>query len=183
MVDFQAFPKIPRLNRECVITEKIDGTNAQVFITEDLEVHAGSRNRFVTPENDNYSFAKWVQDNSEELKALGPGNHYGEWWGKGIQRGYSLTGKQFSLFDVGRWTADNPPPSCCFVVPLLYRGPFSTERVAQVVEELRITGSMASQGFMEPEGIIVYHEAARQMFKVLLENDDVPKGAPTGLSI
>jgi hypothetical protein len=28
-----------------------------------------------------------------------------------------------------------------------------------------------------PEGVIVYHSAARQSFKVLLENDHLPKGA------
>jgi hypothetical protein len=29
---FQDFGKIPRLTRQCVVTEKLDGTNAQVFI-------------------------------------------------------------------------------------------------------------------------------------------------------
>ena len=35
MTEFQPFPKIPRLSREIVITEKIDGTNAQILITDD----------------------------------------------------------------------------------------------------------------------------------------------------
>ncbi len=30
---------------------------------------------------------------------------------------------------------------------------------------------------MKPEGIIVWHEAARQMFKVTCEGDEKPKGA------
>jgi ATP-dependent RNA circularization protein (DNA/RNA ligase family) len=54
---FEDFPKIARLSRECCITEKIDGTNAQVVITEDGQVLAGSRTRFITPEDDNYGFA------------------------------------------------------------------------------------------------------------------------------
>jgi hypothetical protein len=29
---------------------------------------------------------------------------------------------------------------------------------------------------MKPEGIVVYHSAARSRFKVLLEGDDIPKG-------
>lgn len=29
---FEAFPKISRLRRNVIVTEKIDGTNAQVFI-------------------------------------------------------------------------------------------------------------------------------------------------------
>ncbi|MES2133853.1 MAG: RNA ligase family protein [Bacteroidota bacterium] len=33
-LDFLEFPKMPRLSREVIITEKIDGTNAQLLITE-----------------------------------------------------------------------------------------------------------------------------------------------------
>jgi hypothetical protein len=32
-------------------------------------------------------------------------------------------------------------------------------------------------GFMDPEGIVVYHVAANQMFKVTLKGDDAPKSA------
>ena len=34
-MEFQEFPKMARLTREVIVTEKIDGTNAQVFIAED----------------------------------------------------------------------------------------------------------------------------------------------------
>lgn len=67
-VAFEAFPKIPRLKRGCVITEKIDGTNACVYVGEDGLVLAGSRSRWVTPEADNFGFAAWVRDH-EELDA------------------------------------------------------------------------------------------------------------------
>jgi hypothetical protein len=30
MIPYEPFPKIPRLSRDCTITEKIDGTAAQV---------------------------------------------------------------------------------------------------------------------------------------------------------
>lgn len=30
---------------------------------------------------------------------------------------------------------------------------------------------------MKPEGIVIFHTAARQMFKVTIENDESPKGA------
>ena len=36
-MEFIKFEKIARLNREIIITEKIDGTNAQICITEDGE--------------------------------------------------------------------------------------------------------------------------------------------------
>ena len=32
MIQFKEFPKMPRLSREMIITEKIDGTNASIFI-------------------------------------------------------------------------------------------------------------------------------------------------------
>lgn len=49
-----------------------------------------SRTRWITPEDDNYGFAKWANENKEELLKLGIGQHFGEWWGSGIQRGYNL---------------------------------------------------------------------------------------------
>jgi hypothetical protein len=35
MAEFREFSKMARLSREIIITEKIDGTNAQIFIGED----------------------------------------------------------------------------------------------------------------------------------------------------
>jgi len=108
--EFQEFPKIARLNREVIVTEKIDGTNASVFIGEPTDFEpgvflVGSRTRWITPEADNHGFARWAYDHEEELRTLGPGAHFGEWWGSGIQRGYGLEKgeKRFSLFNVARW--------------------------------------------------------------------------------
>ena len=84
-VEFKEFDKIARLNREVVVTEKIDGTNGLVWVSDDSSiVKAGSRTRWVTPEADNFGFARWVQENVDELRKLGPGYHYGEWWGAGF---------------------------------------------------------------------------------------------------
>jgi RNA ligase len=172
--NFEGFGKIARLNRDCIITEKLDGTNAQVFISEQGEVRAGSRNRWIFPEDDNYGFARWVESNKDELLKLGPGRHFGEWWGSGIQCGYGLTEKRFSLFNVNRWGGWRP--SCCHVVPTLYSGPFSMEKVDDALWALRNGGSHAAPGFMRPEGVIVYHTAARTLFKATLEKDEQPKG-------
>ena len=174
---FEAFPKIPRLFRECVITEKIDGTNAQVIIGEDGRVSAASRSRLITTANDNYGFAKWVYENEDDLRTLGPGRHFGEWWGNGIQRRYGLSEKRFSLFNVARW--GEARPQSCHVVPVLYRGNFSTIEVERALGVLRTCGSQASPGFLDPEGVIIWHDAARQMFKVTLEKDEQPKGLAT----
>lgn len=206
-MEFTPFPKIPRLSRNMVVTEKIDGTNASVLI-RDVHVHdfpsyvidavdlgegmhrvmlAGSRTRWVTPRDDNHGFAKWVQDHSDQLFQLGEGHHFGEWWGRGIQRGYGLDEKRFSLFNTGRWydgrdhdmediEGRNPVPECCHVVPTLLAGPFDQEAIELCVELLRQRGSQAAPGFMKPEGIVVWHEASRQMFKKTLVKDESPKG-------
>ena len=194
MPEFVGFPKTARLSRECIITEKIDGTNSQVYITEDNRIYTGSRNQWITPEKDNYGFAAWVQTHRDEILTLGPGRHFGEWWGQGIQRKYGMTEKRWSLFNVMRWclagetpqriiTADpriekyqTPLPACCSLVPVLYRGPFTTEACDRALEELRTNGSKAAPGFMRPEGIIAFHVAANLGFKKTLENDESPKG-------
>ena len=174
MSDFIPFPKIPRLKRGCVITEKIDGTNAQVVVGEDGSVRAGSRSRWITPEDDNYGFARWVAEHADGLRELGVGQHFGEWWGDGIQRRYGIKGKRFSLFNTGRWSEERP--ECCDVVPVLFAGEFATDTVDRVVAELRDGGSIASPGFMRPEGVIVFMTASRHLYKVMCENDEISKG-------
>ena len=175
-IEFEPFAKMARLSRECVITEKIDGTNAQVIITEGGQIAAGSRTRLIYPgkETDNFGFAAWVQDNREELMNLGPGRHYGEWYGKGIQRGYGLDHKRFALFNTGRWNADNAP-KCCHVVPVLGRGIFTTDMVMDAMHDLACGGSVAAPGFMKPEGVVIYHTHANKFFKKTFEKDDTGK--------
>jgi hypothetical protein len=193
-MDFKGFPKMARLSRDIIVTEKIDGTNAQVYITPEGEILAGSRNRWITPEDDNFGFALWVRDNKEELLQLGPGQHFGEWWGKGIQRGYGLEERRFSLFNVSRWVlhGDIPQtlptldprvtrtqevlPPCCDLVPILYQGPFLMEEIEQRLAWLHRFGSVAAPCFMNPEGVVVFHTAANVGFKKTLEKDEMPKG-------
>lgn len=47
-IEFVPFLKMARLRRSVVITEKIDGTNALVHISDDGQVYAGSRTRWIT---------------------------------------------------------------------------------------------------------------------------------------
>jgi len=175
VVEFIPFQKIPRLSRQCIITEKLDGTNASIYIGEKGEFLVGSRTRWITPESDNYGFARWAYGNQKELSSLGIGHHFGEWWGNGIQRGYNLSKKQFSLFNTSRWNSETIP-KCCSVVPVLYSGIFESNIIEKVLNSLILNGSVASEGFMNPEGIIVYHEASRSFFKKTIEKDEAPKG-------
>lgn len=75
-VEFKSWGKIPRAIGEGVtITEKLDGTNACVVIQDGVIAGVQSRNRFITPEDDNYGFARWVSENEHELLKLGEGYH------------------------------------------------------------------------------------------------------------
>jgi hypothetical protein len=175
-MEFVEFPKMARWSRHIIVTEKIDGTNACVYIGEDGTFLTGSRTRWITPEDDNFGFSAWAHAHRDELMALGPGQHFGEWWGAGIQRKYGLTEKRFSLFNVSRWSDDAVRPACCHVVPLLYQGLIREMDILDALERLRCDGSVAAPGFMDPEGIVIYHVAAGMGFKKTLKKDEVPKG-------
>lgn len=175
---FVPFPKIARLSRDIVVTEKLDGTNASVLVTEEGAIFAGSRTRWLTAEADNFGFARWVAVNASELLRLGPGHHFGEWWGSGIQRGYGLTkgDKRFSLFNTAKWGDAALRPTCCGVVPVLYKGRFETAAVEGALGDLRREGSQAAPGFMNPEGVVVFHAAGNLLLKKTLVRDEEPKG-------
>ena len=195
MTEFTGFPKIARYSREVIVSEKIDGTNAQIFIGEDGEFLTGSRKRWITPDQDNYGFSRWAHDNKDELITLGPGRHFGEWWGGGCQRGYDLPKgeKRFSLFNVVRWclhgqepqqipTADprivkmqDVLPPCVGLVPVLWRGRFDDLDLDAVLTDLRENGSRAAPKFMRPEGVVVFHVAGNVGFKKTIIGDDAPK--------
>ena len=195
-LEFEGFPKIARLSRECTISEKLDGSNIQVVVGDDGQFLVGSRNRWITPEEDNYGFAKWAYENKEELMKLGVGRHFGEWVGSGINRKYGLINgeKRFYLFNTIKWCLygtepqripTNDPriekyqevaPKCCYIVPVLYRGIFTTQAVEDALLELKTNGSKAVPGFTNPEGVVVYHIAGNIYFKKTIEKDESYKG-------
>lgn len=195
MIEFEKFGKIPRYNREIIVTEKIDGTNAHIFITgeecepaeksliiaekDGLTMYAGSRNRFIFPQSDNFGFALWAQENSGTLFGLGKGRHYGEWWGQGIQRKYGQDSKRFTLFNITLKEACEHRVTCCDTVPVLWSGLASNFDLALCAGELRDLGSTIAPGFMNPEGLIIYHTKARTYSKHTLDGDAM-KGSSAG---
>lgn len=207
LAEFEPWPKIPRLSRGIVVTEKIDGTNAAVVVrpirhpsevrdydkvvdlalddgsVQMLAVYAQSRKRIITPECDNFGFARWVHENAEVLaRGFGVGRHFGEWWGNGIQRGYGVTRRYFSPFNVARWRQetieDAGLPSNVVEVPIIGEWPtFDSHFVDSCVELLELRGSQlrpVSDG-TPAEGVIVYHTASEQTYKRLLKDDHLPK--------
>jgi len=166
-IEFKAWPKITRLEnkRKPIFTEKIDGTNACIIITAEGEFACQSRTRIITPQDDNFGFARWAYEHKDELMSMGEGHHYGEWWGQGIQRGYDLTEKRFSLFNTRRWGQHNPStPSCCSVVPML---PVSSPE--EVVRFLLENGSVAAPGWPKPEGAVMYEPDTDTCFKIIID--------------
>jgi hypothetical protein len=216
--DYPKFRPIPRLHRKVVLTEKINGTNGLIEITEaDSEailnltgaeqggivvfdeqgtpfvVRAGSRNRWLTVDNDNFGFARFVRDNAQALLALGVGKHYGEWFGKGIQSGYGLDEKRFALFNVNRWydirdpevtdkylatfpkAVPAPPEVTVVPVVLVANGNDLNYAVNIALHTLESDGSFIAPGFQDPEGVVVWHDAAGAFFKATIKNDEAPK--------
>lgn len=195
--EFKPFPKIARYSRLVTVSEKIDGSNGSIHITEDGQFLTASRSQFITPEKDNHGFSRWAHEHRDELLTLGPGSHFGEWWGSSIQRGYGIKEKRFSLFNVKRWVLHGQEPKqiptgdprlvkmqqvlppCVGLVPVLWEGMFDEINmyVNTVMTRLEVGGSVAAPGFMNPEGIVIFHSAGNVMFKKTFEKDDFGKEA------
>lgn len=210
-LDFTPWPKTFRMNRDVIVTEKIDGTNAAVRVVDaavipDLPsaldegdrfeghvltlvdgrgylVGAQSRKKNIWPEADNAGFARWVFENATDLaRVLGPGTHFGEWYGQAIQSNkYGLDGKRFMLFNVIRWGATETREMLkgtlgIEVATVLYHGPFDTYRINKIVDSLDLNGSQHVPGVNYAEGVIVHHTQAGFNLKVTTEKDEQPKG-------
>jgi hypothetical protein len=200
-------------NETVTITEKIDGTNAAVIILpyspdhepmiqegyakafgyDNPDLMAGlftfatqSRKRFIKPgkDTDNAGFAGWAWDNAPQLiELLGLGKHYGEWWGRGIQRGYDQDTKKFSLFRPWRYEhlalTDEVPG--LGVVPTLYAGGAEGLLTTSIIlATLEQEGSKAAPGFMRPEGIIIQSALTQSTYKAFTWDDGRPKSEKEG---
>lgn len=164
VLEFKPWEKIGRENPfKVTITEKIDGTNACIIIQDGELLGCQSRKRLITPEDDNYGFAGWVERNKEELLSLGDGYHYGEWAGLGIQKNpHCLSKKEFFLFNTCRWNPNNPNlPNCCAVVPILFQGVIEPDTVDFMLYGLTERATSEER----PEGVVVYYHAFRKYTK------------------
>lgn len=173
---FESFPDIKKLGAAALfITQKIHGSNAQIFIFQQedgsLDLACGSRSRWVAPGNDNYGFAEMVYANKQEfIDKLGPGRHYGEWAGPGINSGEGLKVKTFILFDHWKYPPERPLPPNTIIVPVLYSGAFDMSKVEECMDDLRKNGSKLVPGFMAPEGIVVRIKGER--YKVVFQAEE-----------
>lgn len=187
MVEFKEWPKIPRgLGETMTITEKIDGTNACVIVETnelgyDVVVGAQSRTQLLCSKEsndldapwvnitDNFGFADWVRRNENLLETLGPGYHYGEWAGPGIQKNHhNLERKTFFLFNSDRWRDGRAPrPLGVECVPVLFEGEATRENITKVMDDL---WKNAKEKGYHPEGVVIWYHRTRRYEKVTFEN-------------
>lgn len=190
MGEFKGWGSTTRENKNKTITEKIDGTNACIVIYNG-KVSAQSRKRMITPDDDNFGFAKWVYENAGVLTdTLGYGYHYGEWYGEGIQKNpLGIEGKRFALFHATKYTEGNGyelnKVDGLETVPLLHHGQCSVFTIPEIMQNLEAYGSKVEGakviGQMETfpgiqicapaEGIIIWNNETKTRTKMLLEND------------
>lgn len=191
-MEFKSFPDIKKLGSTVfTVTQKIHGSNAQVFIfpkmkeishsfedgkgytelVEDgFDLLVGSRTRWIVPGDDNYGFAAFVYANKEEfINKLGVGQHFGEWAGPGINSGEGLTQKTFVLFDYWRYDPTNLPPQTV-LVPVLYKDKFDLGVIESVMLDLKTNGSKLAPGFMRPEGVVAQINGIR--YKVVFDAEE-----------
>jgi len=173
---FESFPDIKKLgNAQLAITQKIHGSNAQIYIYSveggGVDLVCGSRTRWIAPGDDNYGFAEMVHAHKQEfIDKLGLGRHYGEWAGPGINSGEGLKQKVFVLFDFWKYPPERPLPPNTTIVPVLYVGEFNLGKVDEVMNDLKTNGSKLVPGFMRPEGVVVRIKGDR--YKVVFQAED-----------
>jgi len=187
-MEFKEWGRTPHLFGDVVITEKIDGTNSAIGFDDDGTIFTQSRHREIVPGDDNYGFAAWAYKNSEKLfELLGPGRHFGEWWGKGIQRNYGQESKRFSLFNLRRHDGlfSRVDGVTVDTTQVLYRGVFTDSAVHAAMLQLATYGSAHVPGFMNPEGVVTFHVRGEHVFKTTLNGDkgkwELRAGSPADL--
>ena len=167
-VEFTPWPKINRLKSMAVtVTYKVDGTNAAVHIRDGKLVACQSRNKFITPEQDNMGFANWAYSNADVLSHLGDGIHFGEWACPNIQKNpHKLEKKKFFLFNAHRYEdlmEDEDRRKILIaadieVVPVLYNGEYDEA----VIRDIMTHHAEIDEGF---EGVIIYFHDFRTYMK------------------
>tara|TARA_R110000796_G_scaffold248124_2_gene374540 strand:- start:3936 stop:4961 length:1026 start_codon:yes stop_codon:yes gene_type:complete len=107
-------------------TVKLHGTNAGIGHTQEDGMWVQSRSNIITPEEDNAGFARYVEDNKQAFEELIEHVRYvvsylkpndavfifGEWAGKGIQKGVAISQieKAFFIFDIKVVPEDGTKP-------------------------------------------------------------------------
>ena len=156
--DFHAFPEVEHICKTHMrITQKVHGSNCQIYIYEEdgtKKLKVGTKNRWLSLDDDNYGVCKFVHDNAEFFLQFSLGHHYGEWAGKGINSGEGMKERMLFLFsNPARYEGITFHPNVTFV-PEMYNGVLDQSQIEYWMTFLKANGSFIVPGFMNVEGII-----------------------------
>ena len=152
-------------NGMCYVFPKIDGTNSQLWIDSNGNLHAGSRNRELDIENDNAGFCKWAIEQKNILLFFFNNPNlrlYGEWLVPHSLKTYEEKAwRNFYVFDVmegerylpyEEYAALLEPFGIEFIPPLCKVENPSYERL---ISQLEKNGYLIEDGKGIGEGIVI----------------------------
>lgn len=205
MPKLKRFGQTPDLFADGTLCEKLDGDTIGIHIdplktdpfTDEVGIKAGdvmfsgadkraefyrvwlqNRSREVTPDqHDVHGVAAWARAHAAQLvETLGPGIHFGEWWGYKICRGYGLGpgDRRFSLFNTARWGfIDGTQVPSLYAAPVLWEGNLMEgwATIRNEMDALLEGGSVAAPGYRHPEGVVLYHHGADVMMQHLFKSE------------
>lgn len=154
------FAEAFKVGEHITITEKIDGANASIAVSEDGKLIAFSRRNELTPENTLQGFYDYVQSLDPTMISCVLGSRYiffGEWLVKHTIKYPQEKMKQFYVFDVWDteveqyipWEQTKQMAEFCGLkmVPVFYDGPFiSWEHVYSFVGKTEMGGEPTGEG-------------------------------------
>lgn len=154
-------------------TVKLHGTNASVCLAADGEMWVQSRENVITPEKDNAGFAMFVKSKEDafndllvtarELYKHDPNNTivvFGEWCGKGIQKGVAISElpKMFVIFGIASVDAEGNKTY------------YSRQMITNVVDGGREYVTTPNGSIPEKSGIYCIYDFPTFMFGIDFEN-------------
>ena len=171
MHQFEAFAKIPRFSGTSPSARRSTAPMHR-FSSQKTGPSAGSRS-VDHPEVRQLRVCGVGRRARERAARFRPGRHFGEWYGRGIQRGHGLQDRRFALFNRTDGPRSARRAAASFQSSQRERWALTLCRNAS---KRCVRRKSRRPGFTRPEGIVIYHHASGGMFKVLLENDELPKG-------
>jgi len=116
---------------------KLHGTNGGIIVSKNGDVFAQSRSSIIGTGNDNCGFSAWVEQNKDVWVNARDGMFkqitiYGEWVGKGIQKGVSITqvdGKHFAIFAIQLGDYDENGNAPMIIDPTVIKNWFADKNV------------------------------------------------------
>lgn len=154
------FAEAFKVGEHITITEKIDGANASIAVSEDGKLIAFSRRNELTPESNLQGFYEYVQSLDPTMISCVLGTRYiffGEWLVKHTIKYPQEKMKQFYVFDVWDteieqyipWEQAKQMAEFCGLkmIPVFYDGPFTSwEHVYSFVGKTEMGGEPTGEG-------------------------------------